>query len=373
MSQAMRRPRIWIVDGHKKESFFAPLRAVWDADWLDCVPAMLLSGATQGAELVLVNDESWPDVAAALPELERRGIPSLHLPDGILEWRNQWQRPDRGPLFHPVLSTRIACLGPAQARTLALWGNADRCIVTGSPRFDSYLDLPRRPPSHDGTFRLLIATARTPAFCERDREALLNLLRWVRQWADTQPQVVVCWRLTAGLEAELGVANADGSLHEQLRQCDAVWTSPSTLQLEAMLARRPVALLDPFACPLYVPAAWYVRTRSDCDAVYKSMRRGDPARWAYQEATLADQVQRDEPAAPRVARVGQELIEAARLGSGFFAKPEAQVPPVPEVAGTELERLRAENRALRQVANRTVSQTFYRALTELQRRVAKRH
>jgi hypothetical protein len=364
--------RVAIVDGHKKEEFFAPLRAVWDADWVDCIPAMLLAGQTQGAELVLVNDESWADVAAALPELERRGIPSLHLPDGIVEWRNQWERADRAPLFRPVLSTRIACLGPAQARLLARWGNASRCIVTGSPRFDEYLGTPRRTPPDHGKFRLLVATARTPAFSDRDRVALLDLLRVVREWAEPQPQLAIAWRLTGALAKELGVREVSEPLRHQLANCDAVWTSPSTLQLEAMLAGLPVALLDPFARPLYVPAAWYVRTAKDCGEVLESMRRREPSRWAYQEETLADQVDLQGPAAPKVARAGQALIEAARAHSSFFETPEPENQPSPVAVNIELERLVAENLALRRVANRGVGQTLYRLFTGLEQRFSRK-
>jgi hypothetical protein len=368
----MLRARIAVVDGHKKENFFAPLRAVWKADWVDCVPAALLAGDAQGAELVLVNDESWPDVAAALLELERRGVPSLHLPDGIVEWRNQWERPDRGPLFRPVLSTRIACLGPAQARLLSQWGNASRCIVTGSPRFDEYLGNSRRTRPTEGSFRLLVATAQTPAFTERDRISLLALLRVVKEWAESQTQIVLTWRLTGGLDKLLGVPQSSGPLRDQLANCDAVWTSPSTLQLEAMLAGLPVAVLDPFARPLYVPAAWYVRNANDCGEVRDSMRRRDPARWEYQEETLGDHVDLSGPAAPKVAMAGMALIEAARAGSGFFDSPDEGWQPGPAGAGCERDRLMAEIQALRTVANRGVGQTLYRLFTTIEQRLARK-
>ena len=365
----MPRARIAVVDGHKKEKFFAPLRAVWDADWVDCVPAALLAGDAQGAQLVLLNDESWPDVAAALPELERRGVPSLHLPDGIVEWRNQWERPDRGPLFRPVLSTRIACLGRAQARLLSQWGNASRCIVTGSPRFDEFLGTSRRSTPAQGPFRLLVATAQTPAFTERDRISLLTLLRVVQEWAESQTHVVITWRLTGGLEEPLGVQQSGAPLRDELANCDAVWTSPSTLQLEAMLAGLPVALLDPFARPLYVPAAWYVRNAKDCGEVWESMRRGDSPRWEYQQEILGDHVDLRGPAAPKVALAGKALMEAARAGSSFFETPEEGWPAGP---GSERDRLMAEMQALRRVANRGLGQTLYRLFTTNEQRLVRK-
>ncbi len=67
-----------------------------------------------------------------------RGIPTLILADGILEYRNTWEHPQlpAGSLFQPVLGHKIACLGRSQARILESWHNGNRCEVTGSPRFD---------------------------------------------------------------------------------------------------------------------------------------------------------------------------------------------------------------------------------------------
>jgi hypothetical protein len=77
------------------------------------------------------------------------------------------------------------------------------------------------------------------------------------------------------------------------------------------------------------------------------------------------------PAAPKVARAGQALIEAARAGSGFFELPAVDVLLRPKAAG-ELERLMAENQALRRVANRGVGQTLYRLFTGLEQRFSRK-
>jgi hypothetical protein len=161
-------------------------------------------------------------------------------------------------------------------------------------------------------------------------------------------------------------------LRDQLANCDAVWTSPSTLQLEAMLAGLPVALLDPFARPLYVPAAWYVRNAKDCGEVWESMRHGDSARWEYQQETLEDHVDLQGRAAPKVALAGIALMEAARAGSGFFDTPEEGWPPTPAGTGDERDRLMAEIQALRTVANRGVGQTLYRLFTTIEQRLARK-
>ncbi len=111
------RPRVAIVDWHEKCAFYQPLTNAYAADWVDVAPPALAHDPPK-VDLVLVNDETWPYCAAGLREANRRGIPSLHLPDGICEWRNTWENPRPVPFLQPVLATRIACLGPAQARLI---------------------------------------------------------------------------------------------------------------------------------------------------------------------------------------------------------------------------------------------------------------
>ena len=191
----------------------------------------------------------------------------------------------------------------------------------------------------------------------------------MQEWAESQTHVVITWRLTGGLEEPLGVQQSGAPLRDELANCDAVWTSPSTLQLEAMLAGLPVALLDPFARPLYVPAAWYVRNAKDCGEVWESMRRGDSPRWEYQQEILGDHVDLRGPAAPKVALAGKALMEAARAGSSFFETPEEGWPAGP---GSERDRLMAEMQALRRVANRGLGQTLYRLFTTIEQRLVRK-
>jgi hypothetical protein len=348
------------VDGQKKREFYAPLKAVWEATFEDVDPATLLAMEKPPFDLVLCNDESWPDAAACLPMLERRGIPSLHLCDGILEWRNQWER-ERGPLFRPAFATRIACLGAAQARWLEAFGNGGRCVVTGSPRFDAFLDM--APVEDSGRLRVLVATARTPYFGREDRGQLIPLLEGLRAYAGEHPNVEFRWRLTGDLPKILQLPPSSGAgLREDLEWAGALFTTPSSMQLEGMLARRPVVLIDPFDRPLYVPAAWYLRRRDQIAEVVGAVRRPDERRMEHQEFVLRDELRCDGPAAPRVAALG------TRMAAGEWA-----VESESTVIGAAREsRLVAENERLRQIANRTVAQVLYRSMTALERVFGKR-
>ena len=78
------RPHVLVVDGHRKRDFYANLVSAVDAEWRSIAPPEVLAGVPPNTDLVITDDESWPWVGAALPELRRHGVPSLHLIDGIL-------------------------------------------------------------------------------------------------------------------------------------------------------------------------------------------------------------------------------------------------------------------------------------------------
>ena len=390
------------VDGHRKHGFFGPLIRRLEADTgAECraiSPPALLRNDLVG-DLVVVNDESWPYCGAALPALHRRGIPSLHLADGILEWNNTWDNPARTPesvgmpLLQPVLASKIACLGRAQARILASWGNADRCEITGAPRFDS---IPRRPAgsaSRRAPFRVLIATARTPAFTQTQRERVLRSVLDLKQWfTHAGTGAIPVWRLAPDIEMAVNVPNTYGTigLLEQLETVDAVITTPSSLQLEAMMAGLPVALLDYQNRPHYVPAAWSITAPEHIDTVVSQLHRPPPERLQYQEYLLHDNVECQSPATPRVIRLMQDLVAAGR-DSRAKARPlrlaqrmvpesaeghqrpsgpqRSQLHPGhPVFAQDDLSVLQAELAHLRRVVQMSPLQAGYRLLCELETR-----
>lgn len=334
----MGRPRILLLDADCRASHYAALQEVLDAEWLrppweeregrpipwqdagellapwtqvDAVPAREL-------DLVLVTSEWPPHIGAAVARYVRDGVPVLHLADGIVEWRQIWENPGMwsgAPVHQPVLAHKIACLGRAQARVLESWGNLGRCEIAGSPRLDALLGRrPRRREPGDA-FRFLVCTAQLPGFSDEQRQAALAALKDLAHWFEKQDARAVepVWRLQGGMDALLGVCNdATPALADLLLKVDAVVTTPSTLALEGMLQGVPVALLDYTNSPQYVRGAWSFTCSAHLDAGLASMMEAAPERMLFQDFVLHDELECRSAAAPRVARLAREMIEAGR-------------------------------------------------------------
>jgi hypothetical protein len=380
------------VDGHRKEPFYEALLGELPASVEYVSSARAALGPPDGIDLVLVNDETWPYCAEALAASRERAVPSLHLADGILEWHNLWENPrsssesNGSPLFQPLLCDKIACLGRSQARVLEALGNTGRCEVTGSPRFDRLLGLRRRTRPVGEAFRLLVATANQPAFTDTQRRLVDEGLHAIKRWADDNGQVEgvrveLVWRLGGGPHSV--------PLVEQLTTCDALITTPSTLQLEAMLVGLPVAVLDFANRPHYVPAAFTATAERHVPEVIAQLVAPSPARLLHQQAILDDALSWRTPATPRVAslvakmaaigrearRRGQALEMPARLvADATGIEPEA-APLVraalheghPLLAVGDVEALRTEVAHLRRALRLRPTQIVYRALSEIDR------
>lgn len=272
-------------------------------------------------DLCVTAGETSPDQVLPLHAARRAGVPSLLVMDGILEWRNTWEHPGLvAPLLQPVISDKVACLGPSQARVLDSWGNAGRCEVTGCARFDPLLSLRGRPLPPDGD--VLVMSARHPWFTDVQRERVLEGFRDLRDWfarrraADTgTPRLR--WRVGDDVALALGLAAAERDLPDTplpaaLLRARAVVTTPSTVMLEAMLLSRPVALLDFTGSPAYVPAAWSVHGTAELDLLIPSLLAPAAERMQWQETLLADALACDGPAVPRVAGLMAEMIRIGR-------------------------------------------------------------
>lgn len=259
-----------------------------------------------------------------------QNIPTLVLADGILEYRNTWEHPQLPPgsLFQPVLGHKLACIGRSQARVLESWHNGGRCEVTGSARFDRLLGLRRRERPAGAPVRVLVMTALTPYFTEEQHRQVRQSLRDLKDALSRRPaaggvRLEPVWRLTQGLDAEIGVDPsksewAGRDLGEVLRHMDAVITTPSTSMLEAMLLGLPVAVLDYCNVPHYVPAAWRITAASHLAPTLAELAEPPAPKLLYQDSVLHDALECLSPAAPRLRALAEAMIqagdEARRLG-----------------------------------------------------------
>lgn len=218
-----------------------------------CTPRL-----TSATRVVLVPNAESSVCRYLIREAKRVGAVSVLLMDGIVEWRNTFVNPRGGEAFlRPAPVDLVACAGEIDRRVLEALGNA--AVATGLPRLARFQgrwrDEAGRVLDDRAGRTVLIATAKTPAFSDAERDVLVEMLR---RWRDAAAgmNVRVVWRLGGGLDAVLGVLNDGRPLASVLGECDAACTTASTLMVEAMMAGVPTAVLHPYGTPLFQPAAW---------------------------------------------------------------------------------------------------------------------
>jgi hypothetical protein len=221
-----------------------------------------------------------------------------------------------------VLSHKIACIGRSQARLFESWGNAAQTEIVGVPRFDRSLGRAPRVRRPDEPFAILVLTAKWPGFNEEQWRRASQSLKDLKRWLDEHPYiggqpVTSLWRITQGLEQEVGVDNSlrdttGQDLAAELERDDAVVTTPSTTMLEGMLQQVPVALLDYNNCPHYVPAAWSITAQPHFDQVIPELLAPPPAKMLYQQHLLHDALECVTPARPRMAELITRMSAHAR-------------------------------------------------------------
>ena len=268
----------------------------------------------------------WEELSTLRKIYEQRSVPILILADGILEYRNTWQNPtipDQS-LYQPLIGNKIACIGKSSARMIESWGNVGKTEVVGLPRLDALLNSVGNEgePSagNDDEFRLLIATATTPAFDDQQRTTVIRSLQELQsQLANNKlvadRKVVPTWRLTDGLAAELGMEensseqDESDSLHDAIRNSDAVITTPSTIFLESALIGKPTAVLDFHHVPQYLSSAWTISSSDQIAMTINELANPPKPKIEFQQFVLSEHLECHSPAAPRM----RELVEAMIL------------------------------------------------------------
>lgn len=288
---------------------------IYDAEWN---PERMLLAAP---DVVLCVNDTPNNVARCLDAARAAKIPSLTLQDGSLEWRCQYENPLLGfgggpPQHQPVLADKIACIGPSSVRHIASWGNAGKVELTGMPRLDHLAAQNSAPPAKQGR-RLLVMTAKKPAFTREQMDVTMRALGDLKTALAAVPDLIVSWRLTKDLDRRLGVRNqlqstTSDDLADALLQADAVITTPSTAMLEAMQAGRPVACLDYHNTPRFVATAWTISAPHQIGPVIRELLRPPEAKMAFQRCCLEDALRHDGFAATRVAGLIQKMAAMGR-------------------------------------------------------------
>ncbi len=297
------------------------------------IDASEVASAASEGDLAVFFSEHFERFRRAVIELREKRVGTVYLVDGILEWRNAWENRDDEPAcpftMRPVLSDKVASIGFSQSRILHSWSNGPKVETVGIPRLDGLRSRWRESDfsvTDADVSRVLVMTAKTPGFTPKQIETTKQSLIAIREFLTNQPQIggrklEVTWRLTAGLAESIGVENrlddfAGGDVQNAIQSSDVVITTPSTTMLEAMLLRKPVAMLDFHHCPGYVPAVWNINSRESIGPVMKSLLNPTGAKLNLQDALLCDAMQMSESAVDRFERLAGAMFEAIEQQAG---------------------------------------------------------
>ena len=275
----------------------------------------------------------WEEISTLRRVYETTQVPILILADGILEYRNTWENSGvaDGSCFQPLMGHKLACIGRAQARTIESWGNAGCCEVVGLPKFDEIQNAEYLPVQDSGPFRVLVATANTPAFNSQQRAKVLQSLRAVKHRLENNPWVnqrklEITWRLTDGLSVELGIEDDSQKslmkipISDAIELADAVITTPSTLYLESVMKRRPTAILDFTNSPQYVASAWTISAPVHLNPVLQELENPPAARLLFQRSVLHDNLELGVSSKSRLFGLIDEMIKAGQAAKRSGSK-----------------------------------------------------
>lgn len=298
----------------------------WTPDIVEAVNPILL---------IVMGDDHY-QIYQCVKVAQERGIPTLSVMDGIIEWRTVWERPRYGAGGNSlakqlIVTDKIACLGYASARLLASWGAVNQCEIVGAPRLDPLFTSPyeKRRREEGRPLRLLVVTAKTPAFTPEHHRDVYQGLSDLRDVLAADPRWQVVWRLTGGLDYELGldtqVSDLTGKeMRVVLSEVDAIISTPSTTLLEGMALNLPTALLDYGNRPMFNPAAWCITSRDHIKSVLDSMYQPDPRYMVWQEHLLRDQLAAHGYATERFAELIRAMSEIGRR------RQSGETVPIPE-------------------------------------------
>ncbi|MDA7541444.1 hypothetical protein N8639_01245 [bacterium] len=251
-------------------------------------------------DLAIFFSEHFRRFRTAINQLKQKGCRTLYAIDGILEWRNAFETQNEEPAcpwtMRPVLSEKVAAIGRSQARQLSFWGNRKKIELIGLPRLDDLANFEKQNPLRQLTSKkhLIVMTAKWPGYTDEQilnvEESLFDLKKALDFMKE---RVDVTWRLTGGLAEKLGVvnsfSNANGDeFHQQLKECDALITTPSTAILEGMSCGIPTAILEYNDCPQLTDSVWQIRTERHLKKVLNELLNPPESKLAQQDFVLHD-------------------------------------------------------------------------------------
>ncbi len=247
--------------------------------------------------LVISKNYPRPDVNRWIFIARRRGVPTLLLVDGPLEWANVHANPSlqqpgaeaARSLFAPVIHDAVASIGAAQTRwieaqntnrELVLLEYANRRIVT--------MPLPERAFEFD----FLLTTAKAAAFSKAERARLGAALEGCAHGLQPYGARILVRLFDSSLSERVRTVlpnarfETQGSFTDALARAACVIGTPSSVLLEAMLHNKPTATLLFRSHPLFYETGWQIEPNAPFAKGFTEMLQRNEARLHVQAESL---------------------------------------------------------------------------------------
>ncbi|MFK7894927.1 MAG: glycosyltransferase family 4 protein [Myxococcota bacterium] len=248
--------------------------------------------------LVLAKNALRPDINRCILIARRRGIPTLLLVDGPLEWANVHQNPSlKQPgaeaaesIFKPLIHDAVASTSPAQSSWIEEQNRGRGLVYCHYSNHRIRTKLPSDTPIQ---FDFLLTSARTAAFSPSDHAALAKALDRCAEALRPYAGRVLVRLFDGGLEARIRATlpeacfESGGSFQEALAKSASVISPPSSVVLEAMVHERPTAILHFRPHPLFYEAGFTIEAKTQIEPVLEAMQRRDEDALKRQADSLA--------------------------------------------------------------------------------------
>lgn len=278
-------------------------------------------------DIILTVSDWRADIARVLLEARRLLIPTLLFQDGTLDWIIQYEGDKYGGSggathFHPILTDKIAVIGHQSARLIASWNAKSRVEVVGFPILQEEIESTMKYKyekniNKNGNYTVLVTSTRQGWFCEKQKSAFVEALTDLKAYFKTQDNVKVIWRLARNLAKLVNVEN-EMSLKESkelvplINDADIVISAQSTVVVEAMLHRKPVAIIDYLNVPQFYGTAWLINSKDQIQSTVESMLKGESNRMLYQDYQLKDILYMSSCSVERAGILIQEMVQFRR-------------------------------------------------------------
>ncbi|HEB91208.1 MAG TPA: hypothetical protein ENI85_16660 [Deltaproteobacteria bacterium] len=276
--------------------------------------ALRIHALLSRSRLVISKSYRRPEPNRWILAARRRGIPTLLVVDGPLEWSNLYREdhrilsPEVGGLFEPIIHDAVASIGPGQTRWLAArnegrgisWLDYRNHRIQSSQGTSTLHPPPGLGGRSEPEFDFLLTTARRAWIGPAERGALERVLENCASALDRGGHRVLIRIFDEGLRAAVtrrlprARSEETGASATAISRARCVIGTSSSLLLEAMQWEKPTATLVFRDSPLFYQTGWLLGPTADWEAGFESMLARDTRRMVFQRHSLQEQLSRED-------------------------------------------------------------------------------